>query len=179
MHLCYEIRTHEIISLILLPLLPHLATAIVIVLIVVIVHLVIITSPALPFRARWNPATPSPQSQRQIESFGGGWWRHDIETPLSKATLRQLLIVVCLSSIVSDGILTLPPLPELPHHDEGVAGGRHCDAPPLCDRRPCPRSLRATAAPAPTPESAAAVAAARLLLLLSPVLFLLCCTAAV
>jgi hypothetical protein len=81
MHLCYEL-----ISLIPLPLLPPLATTIVIVVIVVIVviiHLVIITSPALTFHARWNPATPSSQSQQQIVSIGGGgWWRHDRYTEI-------------------------------------------------------------------------------------------------
>jgi hypothetical protein len=45
MHLCYEI-----LSLILFPSLPPLAAlAIVIVVIIVIVHLIIITSPAIPF----------------------------------------------------------------------------------------------------------------------------------
>ncbi len=67
MHLCYEI-----LSLILLPLLPPLAAAIVIVSIMVIVYLMIITFLALPFCARLNPATSSPQSQWQIVSFGGG-----------------------------------------------------------------------------------------------------------
>jgi hypothetical protein len=66
MHLCYEI-----LSLILFPLLPFLA--IVIIVIIVIVHLMIIASPAIPFCSGLNPATPSPQSQRQIVSFGGGW----------------------------------------------------------------------------------------------------------
>jgi hypothetical protein len=61
MHLCSEIP-----SLILFPLLPPLAF-----IIVVIVHLMIIASLALPFCARSNPATPSPQSQWQIVSFGG------------------------------------------------------------------------------------------------------------
>jgi hypothetical protein len=61
MHLCFEI-----LSLILFPLFPPLA-----IVVVVIVHLMIIASPALPFCARLNPATPSPQSQWQIVSFGG------------------------------------------------------------------------------------------------------------
>jgi hypothetical protein len=62
MHLC-----SEILSLKLFLLLPPLATVI-----VAIIHLMIITSPALPFWARSNPATPSSQSQWQIVSFGGG-----------------------------------------------------------------------------------------------------------
>ncbi len=57
LHVC-----NEIISLILLPKLTPLATTIVIVIIIVIVHLMIIALPALPFCARLNPATPSPQS---------------------------------------------------------------------------------------------------------------------
>ncbi len=61
MHLC-----SEILSLMLFLLLPPLA-----IVIVVIVHLMIIASPALPFCARPNPSTPSPQSQRQIVSFWG------------------------------------------------------------------------------------------------------------
>jgi hypothetical protein len=51
----------------LFPLLPPLA-----IVIIIIVHLMIIASPALPFYARSNPATPSPQSQWQIVSLGGG-----------------------------------------------------------------------------------------------------------
>ncbi len=66
MHLCYEI-----LSLILFPLLPSLT--IVIVVIIVIVNLMIIASLALPFCSGLNPTTPSPQSQRQIVSFLGGW----------------------------------------------------------------------------------------------------------
>jgi hypothetical protein len=62
MHLC-----SEILSLMLFPLFPPLA-----IVVVVIVHLMIIASPALPFYDRSNPATPSPQSQRQIVSFCGG-----------------------------------------------------------------------------------------------------------
>ncbi len=62
MHLCSEICT--IINT--FPLLPPLA-----IVVVVIVHLMIIASPALPFRARSNPATPSPQSQRQMCLLGG------------------------------------------------------------------------------------------------------------
>ncbi len=65
MHLC-----SEILSLTLFLLLPPLA--IVIVVVIVIVHLMIIASPALSFCARLNPATPSPQSQRQIVSLGEG-----------------------------------------------------------------------------------------------------------
>jgi hypothetical protein len=61
MHLCSQIQT-----LMLFPLLPPLA-----IVVVIIVHLMIITSPALPFCARSNPATPSPQSQWQIVSFWG------------------------------------------------------------------------------------------------------------
>ena len=61
MHLC-----SEILSLILFPLLPPFA-----IVIIVIVHLMIIASPALPFCARANPATPSPQFQWQIVPFGG------------------------------------------------------------------------------------------------------------
>jgi hypothetical protein len=68
MHLCYEIH-----SLILLPLLPPLAAAIVIVVIIIIIHLMIIASPVLPYYARLNPTTPSPQSKWQIVSFRGGW----------------------------------------------------------------------------------------------------------
>jgi hypothetical protein len=56
----------EILSLMLFPLLPPLA-----IVIVVIIHLMIIASPALPFCARLNPASPSPQSQWQIVSFLG------------------------------------------------------------------------------------------------------------
>jgi uncharacterized SAM-binding protein YcdF (DUF218 family) len=62
MHVC-----SETLSLILFPLLPPLA-----IIVLVIVHLMIIASLALPFRARLNPATPSPQSQQQIVSLGGG-----------------------------------------------------------------------------------------------------------
>jgi hypothetical protein len=62
MHIC-----SEMLSLILFPLLPPLA-----IIVLVIVHLMIIASPALSFHARLNPATPSPQSQWQIVSLGGG-----------------------------------------------------------------------------------------------------------
>ena len=65
MHLC-----SGILSLILFPLLPPLA--IVIVIVIVIVNLIIIASLALPFHARSNPATPSPQSQWQMCHFLGG-----------------------------------------------------------------------------------------------------------
>jgi hypothetical protein len=65
MHLC-----SEILSYILFPLLPLLA-----IVVVLIIHLMIIASLALPFYARSNPATPSPQSQRQIVSFFGGGGR--------------------------------------------------------------------------------------------------------
>ncbi len=65
MHLCSKITLINTF-----PLLPPLA--IVIFVVIVIVHLMIIASPALPFRARSNPATPSPQSQWQIVSFLGG-----------------------------------------------------------------------------------------------------------
>jgi hypothetical protein len=57
----------EILSLMLFPLLPPLA----IVVVDIIAHLMIIASPALPFCTRLNPATPSPQSQRQIVSVEG------------------------------------------------------------------------------------------------------------
>jgi hypothetical protein len=57
-----------------------------------------------------------------------------------KATLRQLLIVVCLLSIVSD-VTPVPPPQELPHHDEDTGGWLHPDASPS----------HATAAPAPSP----------------------------
>ncbi len=40
--------------------------------VVVIVHLMIIAFWALPFCARSNPVTPSPQSQQQIVSLGRG-----------------------------------------------------------------------------------------------------------
>jgi hypothetical protein len=53
---------------------------------------------------------PLPQSQ-QIVSFKGGWWGLKIETPLSKATLRQLLIVFFLLSIVSN-VTPAPPSQE-------------------------------------------------------------------
>jgi hypothetical protein len=59
---------------------------------------------------------------------------------LLKATLRQLLIVVCCLSIVSD-VTPAPPLQELPHHDKDAGGGRIVTPPPP----------RATAAPAPSP----------------------------
>jgi hypothetical protein len=62
MHLC-----SEILSSILFPLLPPLA-----IVVIIIVHLMIIASPALPFHARSNPDTPSPQSQRQNVSFFWG-----------------------------------------------------------------------------------------------------------
>ncbi len=68
MHLCYEI-----LSLILFPSLPPLAAlATVIVAIIVIVHLMIITSPALPFKARLNPAAPPPNPNSRLCFFGGG-----------------------------------------------------------------------------------------------------------
>jgi hypothetical protein len=85
MHLCYEI-----LSLILLPLLLPLAAAIVIIVIIVIIHLIISTSPALLFYARSNPATPSPQSQRQIVSFLVGWSGRTLRPPH-----HLLLMFVC------------------------------------------------------------------------------------
>jgi hypothetical protein len=133
MHLCYEI-----LSLILFPLLPPFAIAKVV--IIVFVHLMIIASPALPFCARLNPATPSPQSQQQIVSFWEGRGGHDIETPLSKATLHRILIVVCLSSVVSDET-PAPPPQELPPRNKDTRGG--CIMMP-----PLPR---VTASPAPSP----------------------------
>ncbi len=57
----------------LLPLLPPPVATIVIVVIIVIIHLMIIAFLALPFCARSNPATPSPQSQQQIVSFWVVW----------------------------------------------------------------------------------------------------------
>ncbi len=57
-----------------------------------------------------------------------------------KATLRQLLIVVCSSSIVSD-VTPTPPLQESLHRDEDAGGGRIATPPPPS----------ATAAPAPSP----------------------------
>jgi hypothetical protein len=61
---------------------------------------------------------------------------------LSKVTLRQLLIVVCLSSIVSD-VTPAPPPQESPHRDED-AGGGHIATPPH------PREIAVLAAsPAP------------------------------
>jgi hypothetical protein len=85
MHLCYEIP-----SLILLPLLPPLAATIFILVIIGILNLMIIASPALLFCTRRNPATSSPPSQWQVVSFGGGCWRHVIETPLWLANLWPL-----------------------------------------------------------------------------------------
>jgi hypothetical protein len=67
MHLCYEI-----LSLILFPLLPPLAAiAIVIIVIIVIVHLMMITSPALPFYARSNPVAPPPNPNSRLCLWGG------------------------------------------------------------------------------------------------------------
>ncbi len=43
--------------------------------------------------------------------------------PLVKATLRQLLIVVCLLSIISV-VTPLPPPQESPHHDKDAGGDR-------------------------------------------------------
>jgi hypothetical protein len=62
MHIC-----SEMLSVIIFPLLPPLA-----IVVLVIIHLMIITSLALPFHTRSNPATPSPQSKRQIVSLGRG-----------------------------------------------------------------------------------------------------------
>jgi hypothetical protein len=159
MHLC-----NEILSLIIPSLLSSLTTAIVI---VVIVHLMIIASPALPFRARWNSATPSPPSQWQIVSFWGGRWRHDNETPCQTPSF----VHVCSS------FLRRPPFPmKVPRPlcqnrrtapQRGRGRGRHRDASPPS----------ATAAPAP-----AVAAAARLLLLLlllPPSMFLSFCAATV
>jgi hypothetical protein len=133
MHFC-----SEMLSLILFPLLLPLAVAV-----VVIVHLMIIASPALPFCARLNPATPSPQSQWQIVSWGGGWSGHEIETPSSKGTLCQLLIVICLSFIVSN-VTPAPPPQESPHHNEDAWGGHITTS-------PHPRKTAVLAA-SPTPQ---------------------------
>jgi hypothetical protein len=59
---------------------------------------------------------------------------------LSKATLCQLLIVACLSSVVSN-VTPLPPLQESPHRDEDAGG----------DRIATPLHPRATAALAASP----------------------------
>jgi hypothetical protein len=149
MHLCYEI-----LSLILLPLLPPLAAAIVVIIIIVIVHLMIIASTALPFCAKANPATPSSQPQWQIVSFRGGWWGHDVETPLLNTILCQHSFIVCLLSIVSDETpMTRPP--ELPHSNEDTRGGGHRDTPPPPPHNrhsyPCPRRSGGGTAPPPPP----------------------------
>ncbi len=61
MHLCSGIIINTF------PLLPPLA-----IVVVVIVHLMLISSPALPFCTRSNPAIPYPQSQWQMSLLGGG-----------------------------------------------------------------------------------------------------------
>jgi hypothetical protein len=75
MHVC-----SEMLSLILFPLLPPLD-----IVVLIIVHLMIIASLALPFHARSNPATPSPRSQRQIVSLGGGGRGMKLRSPCQKA----------------------------------------------------------------------------------------------
>ncbi len=75
MHVC-----SEMLSLILFPLFPPLA-----IVVLVIVHLMVIASLALPFHARLTPATPSPQSQRQIVSLGGGGRGAKLRPPRQKA----------------------------------------------------------------------------------------------
>jgi hypothetical protein len=75
MHVC-----SEMLSLILFPLLPPLT-----IVVLIIVQLMIIASPALSFHARSNPATPSPQSQRQIVSLGGGGRGAKLRPPRQKA----------------------------------------------------------------------------------------------
>ncbi len=59
---------------------------------------------------------------------------------MSKATLCQLLIVICLSSVVSD-VTPAPPPQELPHRDKDGGGGRITTPPPP----------HATATPAASP----------------------------
>jgi hypothetical protein len=55
---------------------------------------------------------------------------------LSKATFRQLLIVVCSLSVVSN-VTPAPPPQESPHRDKDAGGGRiTMPNPPPCDRRP-------------------------------------------
>ncbi len=67
---------------------------------------------------------------------------HEIEIPLLKATLCQLLIVVFLSPIVSD-VTPRPPPQESLHRDKDAGGGALQRPPPLRNRRPrhlpCPR----------------------------------------
>jgi hypothetical protein len=50
---------------------------------------------------------------------------------LSKATLRQLFIVICLLSVVSD-LTPPPPQQESPHRYKDVGGGRIATPPPPC-----------------------------------------------
>ncbi len=57
---------------------------------------------------------------------------------MSKATLRQLLIVVCLSSVVSH-VTPVPPLQELTHRDKDLGGAAsRCLPPPRDCRLPRP-----------------------------------------
>ncbi len=102
-------------------------------------------SPSLPFRAGRNPATSSPPSQWQVVSFGGIWWRHDIETPLSNGVR---LLFVCRPSFSMKLQRPLQENYRIPTRTQG--GGQHRDASPS----------RATASPTPAPAHAPTASAA-------------------
>jgi hypothetical protein len=144
--------SHEILSLILLPLLPPLAAAIVIDVIFVIVHFMIIETLAFTFYARLNPATPSPQSQWQIVSFGGGGRGTTLRPPHRMPSF----VNVCLSFVCWPLYpIKLPrPLHQNHHTATRTRGGG------AASRRLPPPHV--TAAPAPAP---AAAAGAQLLLI--------------
>jgi hypothetical protein len=137
------------------PLPPPLAIIIHVV-IVIIVHLMIVASPALPFRASSNPATPSPQSQWQIVSFWGGvvgaqnWDLHVESHPSSTFDCRLFHRFRCNSCTHSERIAA-------PWRGRGGWPHRNASPPPR-DRRP---------RPLPRPS-------AWLLLLLPPALFRSC-----
>jgi hypothetical protein len=148
----------EILSLMCFPLLPPLA-----IVIVVIVHLMIITSPALPFCARLNPATLSPQSQWQIVSFWGVLVGARNWDPLVKSHPLSTFDC-CLFAIRGFWCNSLAPSARIAAPQRGCRGGPHYDASPSPgDRHPCRLPLPL----------------AWLLLLLPPVLFLPCWAMAV
>ncbi len=124
-----------------------------------------------PHRPPHDNCIPGPFFLCQIEScsplppipmadcvFLGGVGRGmTLRPPRQKPIICQLLIVVCLSSIVSDET-PMPPPQESTHRDEDAGGGRiETPPPPHAIAAPAPYPTPSVAPPSPPPCTAPVV----------------------